>query len=58
VGGAAADEEGDRFGEVLSKSQPDLQIADRLLKIRPRVGSNQRDEGEGESVEMGVRIGR
>jgi hypothetical protein len=56
--GPAWGEEGDRFGEVLSKSQPDLQIADRLLKICLRVGSNQHDEGEGESGVRGMRIGK
>jgi hypothetical protein len=45
-GGAAGGEEADRFGEVLSKSQPDLRIADRLLKICLRVGSNQHDEAK------------
>jgi hypothetical protein len=51
-------EEGDRFGEELSQSQPDLQIADRLPKICLRVGSNQHDEGEGESAVRGMRMGR
>jgi hypothetical protein len=34
----------DRSGEVLSKSQPDLQIAHRLLKICIRAYSKQHDE--------------
>jgi hypothetical protein len=50
--------EGDRFGEVLSKSQPDLQIANPLVKICRRVGSNQHDEGEGESEVTAMRMGR
>jgi hypothetical protein len=36
------------LGEVLSKSEPDLQIADRLLKTCHRLGPKVHEEGEGE----------
>jgi hypothetical protein len=56
--GAAGVGEGDRFGEVLSKSHPGLQIAHGLLRICLRVGSKQHDEGEGETGVRGMRMGR
>jgi hypothetical protein len=43
------------LGEVLSKSEPDLQIADRLPKICHRLGPKVHEEGDGECGLIGVR---
>jgi hypothetical protein len=56
--GAAGGDEGESLAVLHSKPPPDLPIADRLLKLCLRGGSNEHDEGDGECGVRGMRMGR